>query len=71
MPKDIVCGKEVRNESAINTTYGDRIYSFCSEKCERDFSNNPLKYVNPSGAAAATEGSPKITETGETLRSKV
>jgi YHS domain-containing protein len=71
MAKDIVCGKELDEQSAITTGYGDRPYYFCSKKCEDDFVGNPIRYVNPSGAVASTEGSPKLTERGERISSKV
>ena len=71
MAKDIVCGKQVDQQKAIMTTYGDRPYYFCSAKCEADFVGNPIRYTDPSGAVASTEGSPKVTSDGQQVRSKV
>jgi YHS domain-containing protein len=70
MTKDIVCGKSIDENLSIKTTYGDRPYYFCSRKCEGEFVGNPLKFTNPSGAAASTAGSPKITASGQEVRSK-
>jgi YHS domain-containing protein len=64
MAKDIVCGKEVSESTAIKTDYGDRPYYFCSKTCEMDFVNNPIRYVDKSQAVASTEGSPKIYPQG-------
>jgi Cu+-exporting ATPase len=71
MIKDIVCGKEVSESSKFTTHYGDRPFYFCSDKCERDFAGNPIRYVDPTGAVASTEGSPKLTENGEKIASNV
>ena len=71
MTKDIVCGKNVDERNAVTTEYGDRRYYFCSKKCERDFAGNPIRYVNPSGAVASTEGSSKLTAEGKRVSSNV
>jgi YHS domain-containing protein len=71
MAKDIVCGKDVRDDTVFKTTYGDRPFYFCSKKCETDFVGNPIRYVNPSGAVASTEGSPKLSADGKPTRSTV
>jgi len=71
MAKDIVCEKEVNEATAFTTNYSDQPFYFCSEKCERAFVGNPIRYVNPSGAVASTEGSPKVTESGRNVKSSV
>ncbi len=71
MVKDIVCGKEIDEQNAVTTTYGDKPFYFCSTKCERDFIGNPIRYVDTTGAVASTEGSPTLTADGEHTPSKV
>lgn len=71
MAKDIVCEKEVPESTPFKTTYGDRPYYFCSKSCEMDFVGNPLRYAEKSGAAASTEGSPKIMPGGKEKPSTV
>ncbi len=71
MAKDIVCGREVDERKAITTKFGDQPFYFCSKKCEGDFVGNPIRYTNPSGAVASTEGSPKLNAAGKTEPSKV
>lgn len=70
MKKDVVCGRDVDEATAARTTYGDRTYFFCSEKCETDFVSNPLRYVDKSRSVGSTEGSPKITASGEEVDSR-
>jgi len=70
MKTDVVCGRTVDEAVAINTTYGDRHYYFCSKKCEGDFVSNPLRYVDKSRSVGSTEGAPKLSESGEKVRSR-
>lgn len=70
MKTDVVCGKSVDENTPISTTYGDRAYHFCSKKCEYEFIGNPLRYVDKSRSVGSTEGSPKLSETGEKIRSR-
>ena len=69
MKKDIVCDREVDERTAPRTDYGDRTYYFCSEKCETAFVGNPLRFVDKSHSASSTEGSPKITASGQEVQS--
>lgn len=69
--KDIVCGMDVSEGTLFKTTYGERPYYFCSEKCERDFAANPIRYVDKSGSIASTEGAPMINAEGKKVRSTV
>ena len=69
MKKDVVCGKDVDEASAVRTTYGDRTYYFCSNRCERDFADNPIRYVDKSRSVGSTEGSPKVMPSGSVVHS--
>jgi YHS domain-containing protein len=70
MKNDIVCGKQVDEKTATKTTYGDRLFYFCSDHCERNFAANPLRYVDKSHSASSTEGSGKIDEHGHKVHSR-
>ena len=44
--KDPVCGMEVDNiKKAPSEKYKDKVYYFCSKKCEKDFKKNPAPYT--------------------------
>ena len=43
--KDPVCGMSVFREQAPFTTYGDRMFYFCSELCQRSFLADPERYL--------------------------
>jgi len=41
-----VCGMQVgENETTFNSTYNDRTFRFCSDRCRKLFDMNPNKYV--------------------------
>ncbi len=65
MPEDIVCKRPVPETTEFHSTYGDRPYYFCSKKCQLDFAENPIKYVDPSQTVASTEGSPVVGKDGK------
>ncbi len=50
MPKkvrDLVCGVEFDENSASSTLeYFDKVYYFCSWRCNEKFGRKPEKYVN-------------------------
>lgn len=62
---DVVCGKPIDQTEGFKSDYGDRPYYFCSQNCQEGFVSDPLKYVNPSGAAASQAGTPVIEESGQ------
>jgi P-type Cu+ transporter len=70
MMKDIVCGMEVTPQSKFKAVHGDRDFYFCSQTCQDAFVANPLKYIEKTGVIGSTEGSPKVTESGEIIPSK-
>lgn len=44
--KDPVCSMEVDNiKKAPSEKYKDKVYYFCSKKCEKDFKKNPAPYT--------------------------
>jgi YHS domain-containing protein len=44
---DPVCGMEVDAGTAAQTTYHDRTYYFCSDKCLRTFQEEPERHEPP------------------------
>lgn len=59
MAKDLVCGNEIPEQTTYHTTYEDREYYFCSDRCLRTFAVNPLKFLDASKSATSLEGRPK------------
>ncbi len=50
--RDPVCGMNVERESAAHThSHDEVVYYFCSERCEKKFSDDPAKYLEPSEIA--------------------
>jgi len=45
MPRDVVCGMEVSEETRFKAEYEGRIYYFCCEDCLKEFERNPRKYI--------------------------
>ncbi|HVU89653.1 MAG TPA: YHS domain-containing protein [Pirellulales bacterium] len=46
MAQDPVCGMEVKPENAVaKADYGGKTYHFCSVDCQRQFKDNPEKFV--------------------------
>ncbi len=45
MPKDVVCGMEVSEDTKFKAEYKGKIYYFCCEHCLKEFQNNPEKYA--------------------------
>ncbi len=66
MAEDIVCKKQVGDDSEFQSPYGDRPYYFCSKKCQMDFAENPIKYVDKSQSVSSTEGQPLVGADGIT-----
>ena len=60
--KDPVCGMEVDPAAAAGkSSYGSETYHFCSRGCQRQFEDEPSKYVAKSatrGASTAAAGPP-------------
>jgi YHS domain-containing protein len=49
MTTDPVCGMQVdEKNSAFKATHQGKTYYFCSKECERQFTENPAKYVESS-----------------------
>lgn len=46
MPKDPVCGMEVRENTKWKAEHQGKTYYFCREACMKEFSRNPSKYVH-------------------------
>lgn len=46
MAKDPVCGMEIDEKNAAgSSTFGGKVYYFCSSNCKAEFDKNPSKYV--------------------------
>ena len=45
MKEDPVCHRDVDEIEAIEESYGDAEYYFCSEACLEEFRRNPTEYV--------------------------
>mgnify|MGYP001250920859 CR=1 FL=1 len=45
--KDPVCGMNVFQEQAVPATYGDQVFYFCSDLCQRTFLTDPERYLGP------------------------
>lgn len=46
MKKDLVCGMEIKQETAKATTnYKNQEYYFCSQVCKTEFEKKPDKYL--------------------------
>ncbi len=45
MPKDVVCGMEVGEDTKFKAEYKGKIYYFCCEHCLKEFQSNPEKYA--------------------------
>ncbi len=56
LAKDPVCGMNVDPSApnTLKTQWRGKTYSFCSEKCKRDFDGDPQKYVQKSKAGQAS-----------------
>ncbi len=53
MAKDVVCGMDVREDrAAARSEYKGETYFFCSEFCQREFEQNPEKYLSPTWVPA-------------------
>ena len=47
-----VCGMEVdKNSTEVQSTYGGKTYSFCSESCRDKWDANPEKYAHAEQSA--------------------
>ncbi len=45
MEKDLVCGMEIDEKTAVKSERKEKTYYFCSTHCKRNFDSNPKKYV--------------------------
>jgi len=53
MPKDPVCGMEVKeNEAAATSSYKGTTYYFCAPGCLNEFVRNPEKYLMSQSTTA-------------------
>ncbi len=43
--RDVVCGMNVDEKSAIKKDYKGKIYYFCSPSCVQAFEKNPQKFA--------------------------
>ena len=58
MAKDPVCGMEVDEKSATNTSeYQGQTYYFCGSGCKRAFDKEPEKYLKARGEDTGHHGS--------------
>jgi Cu+-exporting ATPase len=63
MAKDLVCGMEVKeSEAAAVSEYLGKKYFFCSEYCQKEFDQNPEKYISASKQPAESPGAGKIEQ---------
>jgi YHS domain-containing protein len=46
MPKDVVCGMIVPEDTEYKLQYQGKTYYFCCEDCLNEFKANPSKYVS-------------------------
>jgi len=52
MAKDLVCGMDVDEKTALRSEYKGQTYYFCSPGCKRSFDKEPEKYVGKAQAGA-------------------
>ena len=52
MAKDLVCGMDVDEKTALRSEYKGQTYYFCSPGCKRAFDKEPDKYVGKAQAGA-------------------
>jgi len=45
MAKDLMCGINVDEKTAMKSDYNGKAYYFCSRHCKSNFDSNPAKYV--------------------------
>ncbi|HLC93173.1 MAG TPA: YHS domain-containing protein [archaeon] len=45
MAKDLICGMNVDEKTAMESDYNGKAYYFCSGQCKKSFDGNPSKYV--------------------------
>jgi YHS domain-containing protein len=50
MAKDLVCGMDVDEKTALRSEYKGQTYYFCSPGCKRSFDKEPEKYVGKAQA---------------------
>ncbi len=44
MAKDLVCGMDVDEKTALKATYKGKTYYFCSPACKKTFEGSPEQY---------------------------
>ncbi len=44
MVRDVVCGMDVNEKTAIKSEYKGKTYYFCCQECKTSFYKNPAKY---------------------------
>ena len=52
MAKDLVCGMDVDEKTALRSEYKGKTYYFCSPGCKRSFDKEPEKYIGKAQAGA-------------------
>ena len=52
MAKDLVCGMDVDEKTALRSEYKGQTYYFCSPGCRKSFDKEPEKYVGKAQANA-------------------
>ncbi len=58
MAKDVVCGMDVREDRAAESSeYNGNTYYFCSESCKKEFDLDPEKYLSPAWTPAGMQDS--------------
>ena len=45
MAQDLVCGKEIPEDSRFFTEYDEKKYEFCSAECKRKFDDHPDQFI--------------------------
>ncbi len=58
MTKDLVCGMEVDEKTAVaKSEHMGKTYYFCSLGCKKAFDEDPAKYTGGGGPETAGQGS--------------
>jgi YHS domain-containing protein len=45
MARDLVCRRDVEEDTRFFTEYDNNKYSFCSPECKRAFDDHPDRYI--------------------------
>ncbi|HHY95872.1 MAG TPA: YHS domain-containing protein [Firmicutes bacterium] len=56
MPRDPVCGMDVRDDVSERSEYGGKTYYFCCRGCKRAFDREPERYLKGEGTGTGGHG---------------